>query len=194
MDLSDGGIVLGNQRQYAAVAVGRMGVPEFETPPLGKPIDAPALLVSRQRQDVRPANWLLAPADRFGHGLPDCDHNRRKHEILCAADQVFAGRGSRLCIPQFDKDVRRGADQVVMFAATDQVVDTFARAFGNRPDGDALRAACLCPALIEGGGNVFNPPLFFRTVGEEQTKLIARRRFRRNLRGGRFPAAKESPS
>src|SRR5262245_33663303 len=66
-DLAGAGVNLGEQCDEAAVAVARMRVTELESAPFRVPETGPTLRVPRQRQDIRPADTLLAPADRFGH-------------------------------------------------------------------------------------------------------------------------------
>ena len=89
--LARGRVGLRKKRNQAAIAVLWMRVPELEFPPLRVAVSLPAFFVAGERQDVRPTDRFFAPADRFRHWLPHCNHDGRKHEIVGGGDEVFAG-------------------------------------------------------------------------------------------------------
>ena len=170
--------------------------PNLKPAPLRVAPRGPAPGIARQREDLRPTDGLLAPAERLGHGLPDGDDHRPR------AAGCPCGRGGRgrfhapAGVAEVDVDGGSGAGEVRVAGAGDDLVQAFTRAHrrGGDADGASVREAVVF--RVEGGGGFLDPLFLLGAVGEGQIEralgLCVRGcrgivgGFRR--RGGRFAA------
>ena len=116
--------------------------------------------------------------------LPHCNHDRRKHEIVGAGDQVTTILALRLGVPKLDKGRRRWADEVWLPASFHYLIDCFPRAHWYRVNDDRPSGSGAPVLPIESIRGLANPLLLLRTIREYKLEAILRNRSRRRFRAG----------
>src|SRR5262249_2566524 len=99
----------GEECNQSAITELRVGVAKLEFAPLWKAVRLPAFLVARQRQDVGPADWFLAPTNGLSHRSPHCNYDGREHQVVRRSDQILSRLSARILVAEPDKRRRGGA-------------------------------------------------------------------------------------
>src|SRR5690348_273019 len=149
-----------------------MGMAELETSPLRITVGFPTLLTTSKRQNVGPANRLLAPTQGLGHGFPHGNHDRREDEIVGLPNQVFAELALRLRVSKFYKRAGCRTDDMWLVAAFQDLVDGLPGSHCHGAYINPLAAAGAMFGTIEIVGDLGDPLLFFRPVRKNQLQRI----------------------
>src|SRR5262249_1039104 len=172
--LPAGRIDLRDERNQTAIAVLRVGMSEFELPPLGEPVGLPPPLVPGEREDVRPAERLLAPANRLRHGFPHGDHNGGENEVLRRTQKITPGTGPRVSVAQSDESRGSGAGDMGFGVAAEDLFNRLTRAHRDSANVDGLSARGFVTTSVKNLRDLFDPLLFFRTIGENEFQRTGR--------------------
>src|SRR5260370_38373211 len=149
-----------------------MRMAKFELSPLWVSVSLPALLVSSESENVCPTNGFLAPSQRFCHGSPHRNHDRRKHQVVGGRNKIFSGLALRLSIAQFDKRSRRRTDHICLAVSGKHFVNTLARAHGKSMHKNTLAAAGAVVFPVEFVSDLGDPFFFLGAVGQHDLSCI----------------------
>src|SRR5215472_6310923 len=78
------------ERDEATITVFRVRMTKLEFAPLRIAVSLPALFITSERQNVRPAKRLFTPADRLRHGFPHGNDDRRQNQVVSRGDQILS--------------------------------------------------------------------------------------------------------